>query len=242
MSGSVVVEGSVSQSAGATAHGGLLVIDGDAAARCGISMKGVDIVVGGSVGHMSAFMAQAGRLVVCGDAGEALGDSIYEARLYVRGTVAVARRRLRREGDARRARRAGARRCSSAAGIDDDDPPTSAATARPAALPLPRRQRRGVLMTAPDGWHARACASRPPSTATRSPRSSAPPRGHLRHPRLGRQAASCRTSTTCCSSARACRATRWRATASAATPTSTLGDALRQAAAAPRRSRSRSPG
>ena len=30
----------------------------------------------------------AGALVVCGDAGEALGDSIYEARLYVRGTVA----------------------------------------------------------------------------------------------------------------------------------------------------------
>ena len=51
-------------------------------------MKGVDIVVGGNVGHMSAFMAQAGRLVVRGDAGEALGDSIYEARIYVRGTVA----------------------------------------------------------------------------------------------------------------------------------------------------------
>ena len=50
-------------------------------------MKGVDIVVRGSVGHMSAFMAQKGRLVVCGDAGEALGDSIYEARLYVRGSV-----------------------------------------------------------------------------------------------------------------------------------------------------------
>jgi glutamate synthase domain-containing protein 3 len=33
-------------------------------------------------------MAQSGRLVVCGDAGEALGDSIYEARLYVRGSVA----------------------------------------------------------------------------------------------------------------------------------------------------------
>jgi len=33
-------------------------------------------------------MAQAGRLVVCGDAGDALGDSIYEARLYVRGSVA----------------------------------------------------------------------------------------------------------------------------------------------------------
>jgi glutamate synthase domain-containing protein 3 len=51
-------------------------------------MKGVDIVVGGNVGHMSAFMGQAGRLVVCGDAGESLGDSLYEARLYVRGSVA----------------------------------------------------------------------------------------------------------------------------------------------------------
>jgi len=88
MSGLVVVEGSVSQSAGATAHGGLLVVHGDAAARCGISMKGVDIVVRGSVGHLSAFMAQTGCLVVCGDAGDALGDSIYEARLYVRGSVA----------------------------------------------------------------------------------------------------------------------------------------------------------
>ncbi|WP_460061116.1 GltB/FmdC/FwdC-like GXGXG domain-containing protein [Streptomyces sp. YKOK-I1] len=87
MSGTVRVRGNASQSAGATAHGGLLVIDGDASARCGISMKGVDIVVGGNVGHMSAFMGQAGRLVVCGDAGDALGDSLYEARIYVRGTV-----------------------------------------------------------------------------------------------------------------------------------------------------------
>ncbi|PRY16733.1 hypothetical protein [Kineococcus rhizosphaerae] len=87
MSGTVLVHGDASQAAGATAHGGLLVVDGNAAARCGISMKGVDIVVGGNVGHMSGFMAQAGRLVVCGDAGDALGDSIYEARIYVKGTV-----------------------------------------------------------------------------------------------------------------------------------------------------------
>jgi methylamine---glutamate N-methyltransferase subunit B len=87
MSGKVRVKGNASQSAGATGHGGLLVIEGDASSRCGISMKGIDIVVGGSVGHMSAFMAQTGSLVVCGDAGEALGDSIYEARLYVRGKV-----------------------------------------------------------------------------------------------------------------------------------------------------------
>src|SRR5581483_6295277 len=80
--------GSASQSAGATAQGGLLVIQGDASARCGISLKGADIVVRGSVGHMSAFMAQTGNLVVCGDAGEALGDSLYEAHIYVRGSVA----------------------------------------------------------------------------------------------------------------------------------------------------------
>jgi methylamine---glutamate N-methyltransferase subunit B len=87
MSGTVRVRGNASQAAGATAHGGLLVVEGSAAARCGISMKGVDVVVGGDVGHMSAFMGQAGRLVVCGDAGDALGDSLYEARLYVAGSV-----------------------------------------------------------------------------------------------------------------------------------------------------------
>jgi glutamate synthase domain-containing protein 3 len=88
MSGTVVVDGSVSQSAGATGRGGLLVVHGDAGARCGISMKGIDIVVRGSIGHMSAFMAQRGCLVVCGDAGDALGDSIYETHIYVRGTAA----------------------------------------------------------------------------------------------------------------------------------------------------------
>ena len=87
MSGTVRVRGSVSQSAGASGHGGLLIIEGNASARCGISLKGADIVVGGSVGHMSAFMAQKGRLVICGDAGDFLGDSIYEAVLYVAGKV-----------------------------------------------------------------------------------------------------------------------------------------------------------
>jgi glutamate synthase domain-containing protein 3 len=86
-SGTVHVKGFASVSAGAAAHGGLLVIEGDTSLRCGISMKGIDIVVGGSVGDFSAFMAQAGRLVICGDAGDALGDSLYEAVIYVRGTV-----------------------------------------------------------------------------------------------------------------------------------------------------------
>ena len=87
MSGVVHVKGDASQSAGATGCGGLLVIDGNASARCGIALRGLDIVVKGSVGHMSAFMAQAGNLVVLGDTGDAFGDSLYEARLFVRGTV-----------------------------------------------------------------------------------------------------------------------------------------------------------
>ncbi|MGH8595929.1 MAG: protein GlxC [Gammaproteobacteria bacterium] len=87
MSGKVVIKGDASQYAGATGRGGLLVIEGNASSRCGISMKGIDIVVRGNIGHMSAFMAQSGQLVVLGDAGDALGDSIYEAKLFVRGSV-----------------------------------------------------------------------------------------------------------------------------------------------------------
>lgn len=87
MSGEVRVLGDASQSAAATAHGGLLVVEGNAAARCGISLKGAEIVVLGSAGHMTGFMAQAGRIVVLGDVGEAMGDSIYEAEIYVGGSV-----------------------------------------------------------------------------------------------------------------------------------------------------------
>ena len=87
MSGTVRVKGCASECAGASGHGGLLVIEEDASSRCGISLKGCDIVVGGSVGHMSAFMAQAGTLVVCGDTGSSLGDSLYEATIYVGGKI-----------------------------------------------------------------------------------------------------------------------------------------------------------
>ncbi len=64
-----------------------MVIEGNAASRCAISLKGAEVVVGGSVGHVSAFMAQRGVLVVCGDAGPGLGDSLYEAVIYVRGKI-----------------------------------------------------------------------------------------------------------------------------------------------------------
>ena len=88
MSGTVRVTGHASQCTAASGHGGLVVIEGNASSRCGISMKGCDIVVQGNVGHFAGFMAQAGRLVVCGDAGPHLGDSLYEAILYVRGSIA----------------------------------------------------------------------------------------------------------------------------------------------------------
>ena len=87
MSGKIIVKGNSSQSAGATGHGGALIIEGDASSRCGISMKGIDIIVKGSVGHMSAFMAQKGNLVIMGDADADLGDSIYEAKIFVKGEV-----------------------------------------------------------------------------------------------------------------------------------------------------------
>lgn len=87
MSGKLIVEGNASQYAGATGHGGILVIKGNASSRCGISMKGINIIVKGNIGHMSAFMAQSGKLIVCGDVGDSLGDSIYEAQIFVRGSV-----------------------------------------------------------------------------------------------------------------------------------------------------------
>ena len=119
----MVVEGSASQAAGASGRGGLLVIHGDASARCGISLKGADIVVARlGRAHERASWPRAGRLVVCGDAGDALGDSLYEARLYVRGV-----------GGRRSAPTASRRRCATStstqlrallarAGIDDVDP------------------------------------------------------------------------------------------------------------------------
>jgi len=87
MSGMVRVKGNASECAAASGHGGMVVIEGDASSRCGISMKGCDIVVAGSIGHMSGFMAQAGHLLVCGDAGAHLGDSLYEAVIYVAGSI-----------------------------------------------------------------------------------------------------------------------------------------------------------
>ena len=88
MSGNIRVKGSVSQSAAASAHGGMVIVEGDASLRAGISLKGGTLAIAGDAGNLTGFMAQAGTILIGGDAGEALGDSIYEAKLYVRGSVA----------------------------------------------------------------------------------------------------------------------------------------------------------
>jgi methylamine---glutamate N-methyltransferase subunit B len=87
MEGTIRVRGSASQSAGASARGGLILIEGDASLRAGISLKGGTLAIAGDVGAMSGFMAQAGTILIGGDAGHALGDSLYEAVIYVQGSI-----------------------------------------------------------------------------------------------------------------------------------------------------------
>jgi methylamine---glutamate N-methyltransferase subunit B len=87
MSGEVRVRGDASQSAAASAHGGLVVVEGNASLRAGISLKGAALAVAGDAGAFCGFLAQAGTILIGGDAGEALGDSLYEAVIYVAGTI-----------------------------------------------------------------------------------------------------------------------------------------------------------
>ena len=87
MSGAVRVQGCAPNVPELPGTAGCLVIEGDASSRCGISLKGLDIVVGGSVGHSRPLWRRPARLVVCGDAAHGLGDSLYEAVIYVRGTI-----------------------------------------------------------------------------------------------------------------------------------------------------------
>jgi methylamine---glutamate N-methyltransferase subunit B len=88
MGGTIRVRGSASQSAGASARGGRIFIEGDASLRAGISLKGGTLAVAGDAGAMTGFMAQAGRILIGGNAGHALGDSLYEAVIYVQGSIA----------------------------------------------------------------------------------------------------------------------------------------------------------
>jgi glutamate synthase domain-containing protein 3 len=88
MGGTIRVRGSASQSAGASARGGRIYVEGHASLRAGISLKGATVAIAGNAGAMTGFMAQAGTILIGGDAGHALGDSLYEAVIYVQGSIA----------------------------------------------------------------------------------------------------------------------------------------------------------
>jgi methylamine---glutamate N-methyltransferase subunit B len=88
MGGTIRVRGSASQSAGASARGGRILVEGNASLRAGISLKGATVAIAGDAGAMTGFMAQAGTILIGGNAGHALGDSLYEAVIYVHGTIA----------------------------------------------------------------------------------------------------------------------------------------------------------
>jgi methylamine---glutamate N-methyltransferase subunit B len=88
MGGTIRVRGSASQCAGASARGGRIMVEGHASLRAGISLKGASVAIAGNAGAMTGFMAQAGTILIGGDAGHALGDSLYEAVIYVQGSIA----------------------------------------------------------------------------------------------------------------------------------------------------------
>ena len=139
-------------------------------------------------------MAQKGCIVVCGDAGEALGDSLYEARLYVRGSVAgLGADCIEKEMHdlaSRAGARAAARRRQSTMSIR----PSSAATARRGSSTTSRSTTSGATELSPRAGGAERLASGAarvgdvrPRHDRRDPARRA--RGDVRHPRLRGQAA-----------------------------------------------------
>jgi glutamate synthase domain-containing protein 3 len=86
---SITVEGFTGWGVGENLMGGTIwVHEGGASLRTGISLKGGTIAIAGDSGAMAGFMAQAGTILIGGDAGAGLGDSIYEAVIYVAGSIA----------------------------------------------------------------------------------------------------------------------------------------------------------
>ena len=203
-------------------------IRGDASARCGISMKGVDIVVA-RLGRPHERVHGAGRAASSSAATRARRSATRSTRRASTCAAAVAglgadcvEKEMRDEHVAR------AGELLERAGVDDVEPsrvPALRLGAR--ALQLRRRQRRGVLMARP-GWHPGLRESAPLRPQRDRTRSSAPRARASTTSAASAPSGRCRTSTTCCSSAPASRAIRSRATASAATRTSCSARATRR--------------
>ena len=228
MSGVVRVMGSVSQSAGATGHGGLLVIEGDVKPAVRHLDEGRRHSSSGATsGNRERLHGPGGHDPVGGDAGHGPG------RLALRGPAL----RGRRDRLARRGLRGSATlhehhvTAVKALSAERRARPTSPGrvrhrgSARPAPCTTSRRRTRAPFQEPPP-VPSRTFDRR---SHRRYPRACRP--RSVPHPRLRREARRCRTSTTCCSSAASIPATRSRATGSAATPNVFLGAPLARPAA-----------
>ncbi len=216
MGGTIRVRGSASQSAGSSARGGRIFVEGDASLRAGISLKG-------------------GTVAIAGDAGR-------HDRVHGPGRHDPDRRRRRpRRWATRSTRRSSTWQGTIASlGADavveemtDDDvlAVQDAGRRRPASTTSsrtgsPRWRRPASCTTSRRTTTARTDGE--PRAEPRPREPQLPARGHRPRPRDGRDrpvpdprsrrhGASCRPSTTWSSSPRPARATRSRATASAAT-------------------------
>ncbi len=105
-----------------------------------------------------------------GDAGEALGDSLYEAKLYVRGSVTSLGADCI-EKEMRDEHRKDIAEKLAAAGLAGEVDPSEFPPLRlgPLPLPLPRRQRRSLLMAE----HPKDPSKDPRETPRTKPRTSA---------------------------------------------------------------------
>ena len=223
MSGRVHVKGDVSQSAGATGCGGLLVDRrqrlgalrhlaararhrGEGLGRPHVGLHGAGRQPGGArrCRRCAGRFASTRRGSTCAAASKSLGADCVEKH--------DARRSTRRRCASCSMRRASAARSMSR---------SSGATARRASSINFHVDNAGVLLMS--ARRSLACtrrrASRRPSTSTRSPRSIAPRRPASTTSAASGRSASCRISTTCCSSAPRSAAIRSKAIARSAAPT-----------------------
>jgi glutamate synthase domain-containing protein 3 len=85
--GTVVIDGDAGNAVAASIRGGTVVVRGDASTRAGIALKGGTLVVGGNAGPQAAFLAQKGSVIVCGDAHDGVAESMYDATVFVGGSI-----------------------------------------------------------------------------------------------------------------------------------------------------------
>ena len=200
MSGRVVVDGNASQYCGATAHGGLIVVHGDTSRAAASRSRAARSSCAARSAATRCFMAQAGR------ARRLRRRRRRARRLALRGAHLRARRgrgarrRLHREGAARRAPRRSSRDLLERAGIARRRRrASSAATARRASSTPSRSTTPGrtdeLEGQGEAGWTPPGAGWQPGlreshlydrNVDRRDPARRA--RGHLRHPRLRREA------------------------------------------------------